>query len=384
MKKKLIFLCFVLVFITVPFFYISCKGDDSNVLPPLDNTDTTAPMITSMTTTCFYGSTVIINGTNFSLNKTDNIVKFGTTEATVTEASKTSLTVTTPDMGVTTTTDITVTKFGKVSNTKSITVDVDQNKIATYNWPTHMVKSGITYKTSEFDLFGETLRRIHILDFTLNEANTLGIGFSTTNASTVAMCNSYNAVAGINAGYFPMSGAVDKDPYIRIDGNTVQDGHLNVNPIFTNSALIIHNDVAMVRKFTTGDRNQNQIAAAIPVGQARNVIVCGPMLITSGVIENLDMSNNHNSSLTARTGLGVSADGKRVFMVVVDTGGSVRGINTLQLAKILQALGATNAMNFDGGGSSTMFVKGQGDNGRANLPNGGTTQRLVRSVIYVK
>lgn len=384
MKRKLSFLSFVLVFITIPFFNISCSSDGPDVLPLPDNTDMRPPSITSITATAFTSSTVVISGTNFGSNKADNIVKFGTVEAMVTDASKTTLTVTAPNLGGATEAAVTVTKSGMVSNARSITIDLDQSKIATYDWTTHTAKPGVIYKTGEFNLFGATLRRIYVLDLALDEVNTLGIGFSTTNASTAAMCNDYNAVAGINAGYFPMSGAVDKDPYIRINGNTVQDGHLNVNPIFTNSALVIHNNVAAIRKFTTGGRNQNQVAAAIPAAQAQNMIVCGPMLITSGVIENLDMSNPHNSSQTSRTGLGVTADGKRVFMVVVDTGGSVKGVSTLQMAKILQALGALNAMNFDGGGSSTMFVKGQGDNGRVNFPNGGTTQRLVRSVIYVK
>ena len=342
------------------------------------------PSITSVTATCFYSSTVVIQGNNFSPDKDDNIVKFGMIEATVTTATETSLTVITPDLGSATTADITVTKSDMVSNSRSIVVDVDQNKIATYNWTTYAVKSGVTYKTGEFDLFGQTLRRIYILDVTLDASNTLGIGFSTTNASTVAMCNNYNAVAGINAGYFPFGGSTDKDPYIRINTTTVQHGHTDISPLYTNSALLIHNNVATVRKFTESGRNLNLVASAIPVAQAQNIIVCGPMLITSGVIEGLDMSTGHNNSLTGRTGLGVTADGKRVFMVVVDTGGTVTGVTTLQLAKILQALGAVNAMNFDGGGSSTMFVKDQGDNGRVNYPTGGTYQRPVRSVIYVK
>jgi exopolysaccharide biosynthesis protein len=280
--------------------------------------------------------------------------------------------------------DITVSKFGMISSAKRISVDADQNKVAIYNWTIHAVKPGVIYKTGQLALFGTAQRRIYILDVTLDANNALGIGFSTTNTATVTMCNNYGAVAGVNTGYFPLGSSTDKDPYIRINGSTVQAGHTNVPQIFTNSALIIHNNVAAVRKFTDSGKNLNLVAAAIPATQAQNMIVCGPMLITSGAIENLDMSVGHNSSLTGRTGLGVTADGKRVFMVVVDTGGSVTGVNTLHLAKILQALGAVNAMNFDGGGSSTMFVKDQGDNGRVNYPTGGTYQRPVRSVIYLK
>ncbi len=342
------------------------------------------PSISSLTQTCFYGSKVVIHGNNFSTNTEENIVRFGTIEAPVIQASHTSLTVLTPNLGDAITAEVTVSKAGVVSNAKTITVDVDQNKVTTFNWTTHTLRPGALYKTGELNLFGETLRRVYILDVTLNETNTLGIGFSPSEINTVSMCNNYGAVAGINAGYFPYGTSTDKDPYIRIAGATVQEGHLGVSQLYTNSALLIHNNVAKVRKFTNTGKNLNLVAAAIPTSEAEHIIVCGPMLITSGVIEPLDMSVGHNNSTTARTGLGVTEDGKRVFMVVVDTGGGVTGITTLQLAKILQALGAVNAMNFDGGGSSTMFVKNQGDNGRVNFPTGGTWQRPVRSIVYVK
>ncbi|NGM62618.1 hypothetical protein G5B30_11900 [Sphingobacterium sp. SGG-5] len=344
----------------------------------------TAPFLTSVTPTCFYNSTVVIAGAHFSSNKADNIVKFGTIEGTVTEATKTTLTVIAPNLGAATNADITVTKFGEVSNALNIDVDVDQNKVATYNWTTHTARPGLVYKTGEFTLFGSTTRRVHILDVTLNASNTLGIGFSTTNAATVTMCNNYGAMAGINAGYFPLGETVDKDPYIRINGETVQEGHTSgVSVHFANAALLIHNNVASVRRLGTSGGTLNRVAAAIPVSEAENIIVCGPMLVVDGVIDIVNPDNPHNLSSTARTGLGVTADGKRVFMVAVDTGNGVTGVTTEQLAKTLQALGSRNAMNFDGGGSTTMFVKDHGINGLVNLPSGGV-QRAVRSIVYVK
>ena len=340
------------------------------------------PTIASLTPTCFYGSMVVITGTNFGQEVEDNRVMFGNLEATVKEASKFTLKVIAPDLGSATSADVTVTAHGMASNALKINVDYDQNKIATYNWTIHTVKPGFSYKTGQFSLFGSITRRIHVLDVTLDANNILGLGFTTNNKPTVDMCMDYDGVAGINAGYFPMSGATDKDPYIRINGATVQVGHTKVSPLFTNAALLINDNIASIRKFTENVTNLNEMAAAIPVSQANNVIVCGPMLITNGKLESLDMSRSHNSSSTARTGLGVTADGKRLFMVVVDYNQGATGVQTPQLAKILQALGAFNAMNFDGGGSSTMFVKDQGDNGRVSINT--YSQRAVRSVIYVK
>src|SRR5690606_41450268 len=52
--------------------------------------------------------------------------------------------------------------------------------------------------------------------------------------------------------------------------------------------------------------NLNQVAADIPVAEAENVIVCGPMLITDDEIDIVSPTNSHNTSLTSRTGLGVT------------------------------------------------------------------------------
>jgi hypothetical protein len=379
MKAKIKYIYIVLSLLNVFLLVnVSCgkKSDQDSI---------TSPSIVSITPSCFYNSTVVITGKGFSSNKEDNIVKFGTVSGIVTEAKSNILTVKAPDLAPATTVDVTVTSGGLSSNVKSITVDLDQNKVATYPWNVSAtLKDGVLYKSGQLTLFGPSLRSIYLLDITLNASNTIGIGVVESNTSTTSICNKYNAIAGVNAGYFKMPGSYDKDPYIRIDGKIIQNGDLNVNNVFTNAALLINKNIAVIRKFNENHFNQNLIAAAIPITTAENIIVCGPMLVTSDKIENLDMSISHNSSQTARTGIGVTADGKRVFMVVVDTGGSFTGVTTFQLAKILQALGAVNAMNLDGGGSSTMFVKNRGDNGRVNFPNGGTFQRPVKSVIYIK
>src|SRR5690606_21920277 len=115
MKRKQNYFKVVLAFIAVSFLTFSCS-DGVNVIDDDDNGGiiSSSPSITSVTATCFYNSEVVINGNNFSPNKEDNIVKFGTEEATVTKATKTSLTVTTPDLGAAATANITVTVSDKV------------------------------------------------------------------------------------------------------------------------------------------------------------------------------------------------------------------------------------------------------------------------------
>jgi hypothetical protein len=62
-----------------------------------------------------------------------------------------------------------------------------------------------------------------------------------------------------------------------------------------------------------------------------------------------------------RTALGLDTVGRRFWIVVLDgrREGVSEGMTLPELATLLQALGATEALNLDGGGSSTMLVNGR-------------------------
>jgi hypothetical protein len=80
-----------------------------------------------------------------------------------------------------------------------------------------------------------------------------------------------------------------------------------------------------------------------------------------------------------RTGVGYTADGKVLFVTVDgrQAGYSV-GMTPLRFAKLFRSLGATYALNLDGGGSTTMVVNGD----VINRPSGGS-QRLVSSALLL-
>ena len=79
-----------------------------------------------------------------------------------------------------------------------------------------------------------------------------------------------------------------------------------------------------------------------------------------------------------RTAVGIMADG-RVLLVVVD-GRSLRsgGASIVGLANLMRSLGAVDALNLDGGGSSTMVVNGR----VVNSPSDGH-ERAVTSALVV-
>jgi hypothetical protein len=78
----------------------------------------------------------------------------------------------------------------------------------------------------------------------------------------------------------------------------------------------------------------------------------------------------------SRTGIG-QADNGTIMLVVVDKGIGSRGVTLYQFAKLFQQLGAKDALNLDGDGSSHMWVKGK----TVNVP--GDPNRHVSSALAI-
>jgi len=82
----------------------------------------------------------------------------------------------------------------------------------------------------------------------------------------------------------------------------------------------------------------------------------------------------------ARTSIGFSRDSTTLFLMTVD-GRSTQsvGMTLVELATFMRAAGAWQAMNFDGGGSTTMVVDGT----LANAPSDSTGERAVGNALLV-
>ena len=85
------------------------------------------------------------------------------------------------------------------------------------------------------------------------------------------------------------------------------------------------------------------------------------MILTDGVIA----QSGYWNEIHPRTGFGVSQTRDTTLMIVIDGRGVSTGCTTKVMAEILQQYGAYNAVNWDGGGSSCLYVRpmGQMNNG---------------------
>ncbi len=96
-----------------------------------------------------------------------------------------------------------------------------------------------------------------------------------------------------------------------------------------------------------------------------------------------DLPGLDTSVLAPRTAAGVSGDGRTVWLVVVDgrSDDSV-GMTVAELAELVRSFGATDVVNLDGGGSSTMVVREPGAERVAvvNEPSDGEPRPVANGV----
>ena len=108
------------------------------------------------------------------------------------------------------------------------------------------------------------------------------------------------------------------------------------------------------------------------------VLISGPLLISSSLAQNLpDMKFTHNRH--PRTCLGITEE-SLIFMTVDGRSEQADGMSLYELQQYLLDLGCTDAINLDGGGSTTLWTTIQGV---VNNPSDRSGERPVANALLI-
>ena len=104
--------------------------------------------------------------------------------------------------------------------------------------------------------------------------------------------------------------------------------------------------------------------------EPEQVISGNPKILENGVVLDSEGDRGDASQLHPRSAVGYSDGGSKVYFLVVDGRSLISdGVRTSVLADIMRYAGATDGMNVDGGGSSTLYTSALGIR---NKPSDGT------------
>ncbi|HOG40982.1 MAG TPA: phosphodiester glycosidase family protein [Bacteroidales bacterium] len=164
------------------------------------------------------------------------------------------------------------------------------------------------------------------------------------------------AVAALNGSFFNMRPPFGGVTYTRVDGTIVAENNKDVSTPFwsrsirQNGAIAILGGELYVLK---ADQLRNWEKYIF----AEDVLTSGPILMVDGALEP-QAPDKFNTTRHPRTAVGKRSDGTVVFVVVDGRFPEAAGVSTTELSLVMSWLGCRDALNLDGGGSSTMVFDG--------------------------
>lgn len=218
-----------------------------------------------------------------------------------------------------------------------------------------------------------------VANVVLEDAGSLQTAFADNSFGT-NITEVTSEIAGSNNAIF----AVNGDYYgFREDGVIIRGGTVyRDNPV--------RDAMALLSDGTMETYNEEEVASSELLAQGvTNTLSFGPVLIQDGQItsdfSNVKIDTNFGNrpiqNANPRTAIGMIAPNHYVFVVVDGRNeGYSRGMTLTELAQLMQDLGATEAYNLDGGGSSTMYFMGR----VVNNPQGKNQERGVSDILYIK
>lgn len=251
----------------------------------------------------------------------------------------------------------------------------DSITIVNTRWVTDTVAKGVVLKIGSFEnLYGAPQNVVCIeVD---PAARGVGIGVNSpvdyTNTSAAAI----KALAAVNGSFFDMRRG-NSVCYLKKGDevcDTTRSGDLKLN-----GAVITDNGALTVQRWNRTD--EKNYAGIYP---SRDVLVSGPMLIENGIMSEIpSRDGSFSKTHHPRTGVAVRADGK-ILLVTADgrQPGIADGMSLESFAHLFKCLGAIDALNLDGGGSTTAWVSHLPYGGVVNKPSSKRLRR-VANIIYV-
>lgn len=251
----------------------------------------------------------------------------------------------------------------------------DFRQLQEMKWESTNVSEGIILKSAVTSLFNSA-QAIYVVEIdTAGGSFEFGVAVAGPPLVTSAFAVQEKAIAAVNATFFNMKEGYNVH-YVKVDDSIVATTDEKEFGIRATGLFTAEGEAADISQWGPEREDAGDISA-------EDAIVSGPLLIDDTVDMPLD-SISFNTNRHPRTMVGITGNGRLLFVVVDGRQpGYADGMSLFELRALAHSLGCTDALNLDGGGSTTMVVAGEGSNGVVNRPSG-KVERPVPSILFVR
>ncbi len=238
---------------------------------------------------------------------------------------------------------------------------------------------GLNYYHISSDQLFQSEQSIHVLSVKKELLDTfeLDIIYSDTLDELSDIVADYKAIAGINGGFFNVKEGYSVS-YLEKDGKVIALTQDEVAKRMNPGWML--NGVILIDTFDDILLDYSEVDSTyINSSNEKAVLGTGPMLLKDGSLCNIGLTafseNRHPRSSICET------DDSYLFIVVDGRQRGASGMTLFELQQLLQIFHCVDAINLDGGGSSTLWSK---KDGILNNPSDLTGERKIANAIILR
>ena len=167
---------------------------------------------------------------------------------------------------------------------------------------------------------------------------------------------------------------------VLVENGVVADIRTNGEPFdIPEDGYVLSQNNSPLASLTLGTPLELQVTSNVDYKALKFAMGGGSIILKNGVAM---QTNIINKGRHPRTGIGVTQDGSNIVIITVDGRNGYAGLTQKEFGEIFKSFGCYNAMNLDGGGSTTMVKKTKAmDKAEIiNKPSGGTPRAVVSGV----
>lgn len=251
------------------------------------------------------------------------------------------------------------------------------------DWKVTTTPEGLTHKQAQIKGLFNSVQSINLIEIPRSAKMKVGIAGDEGMKRTSQQATEKGALAAINGTYYNM-----------VTGNSVCFYKINDQVLDTTTNGEFKSRVNGAIREVKGNIEIIDWNKEIEANYKKNkgtVLASGPIMVDNGRIS--DWSNCSKSFIETRhprSAIFTKKNGTIVFLTVDGRSeGNAAGMSIPELAYLAKILGAEDAINLDGGGSTTLWLKGAPENGVLNYPSDNKRfdhkgERSVSNIFYVK
>ena len=260
--------------------------------------------------------------------------------------------------------------------------EADSIAIVLAQWDTMIGQDGIVHKRAVIPSLYKGPQHINLIEIPKGKKLHYNIGVFTQMSPISKLGEKFQALAAINGSFYNMKEG-NSVCYLQVGKEVIDTTETREFEIRTTGAVYVHKNKVKILPWSPeieADYRQKK----------GTILASGPLMLEDGETCSWEIcDSSFIATKHPRSAIFTTKD-KKTVLITADgrAKGNAIGVSIPELAHLIRILGGEDALNLDGGGSTTLWLEGAPENGVLNCPSDNGKfdhqgERKIPNIIYV-